>query len=931
MPRAVSVNPIKTKLGREIYALAAILASLPIIVIGLISMMQIEDSYRERALEGLEQSVRTYGQLIFERLSSAADIAGHRAQLPPATPVQTTHFDSFAVFSHTGQRLSGSLELEGFELLPASSDRPARLVIDDSTSPPALFVTRTLNGNMFVGKLSHDRLWGDESDYPYATNYCVLVGSTREPLFCSAPLPENVIATATQRDRITGTLEWEYDGELNLSAYWELFTASAIDGESLRLVASQPASVALQAASTFRNVYTPGLIFTVGLTLLASGFYSRRTLNPLSHLLAVTHRFRARDFSVKAEVTRQDEFKDLADALNSMAADLGRELQTREALSRIDQLILSSAGPDQLAFEVLTQVSGLVSCSTADLFLFDSDSLNSAQCFRIDSTRGIPHQADPVTVTHDCQELIASHSECWALTPPVEDKRLRPLAEGITTPFELFAIRTQDNLRGVLRLVGTADRSDETLARQHLDDLIDRIAVALEYADKNAELYHQAFFDDLTGLPNRQSCFIKLDAAIAKASNEGHTVALMFIDLDGFKAINDGFGHVVGDELLHDAASRIVECVGSSGFTARLGGDEFAVVLSFAPDTPILQSVADRILEKLREPFYLGTTEAHLGASIGTAQFPADGADHTELLRKADAAMYRAKAAGRGRRIDYSQTMGIALDRQLRLELDLKYALERDELRIDYQPQMDLRSGRVFSAEALVRWHHGKEGPVPPTEFIPMAEETGYIITLGNWILYNACRQLRDWQSAGVPIERVAVNVSARQLRDNHFAQRVEDCVREFDLKPGELEIELTESIIVNNHDHERRLKWLRQLGVMISIDDFGTGFSSLGYLRRLIFDTVKIDRSFVSELPDNRDAAAIVNAVVAMCSTLGKAVVAEGIETEPQLKFLTRSGVAIGQGYFIGKPMSADELVELSRDDGVTTRIRRLANPIAM
>lgn len=935
MKDPISVNPIRSKLGREIYALAAILASLPIVIIGTISVIQIESHHRAQAFEGLEQLVRTYGELVFERLSSAADLAAHRAQSPPTTSAARTHFEAFAVYAGTGERVAGTLDIDIDELATAAANTEtrARLLIDDSTSPPTLTVWRAISGNRFVGRLSSARLWGDQSQFPYATDFCVLTTTMRKPLYCSEPIPEDIAATVTAPTRAAGTLNWSRDHEDHLSAYWELFTESALDAPPFRIIASQPEAVALEAVVAFRNVYAPGLLVTIGFTLLASGLYARRTLSPLSRLLDITKRFGNRDFTVKAELGREDEFQDLANALNGMAAELGREFKARESLSRIDRLILAGESEEEIARAALIQVLAVTPVERTDLYLFDHDSLNTA--VRYGRARdGERVEKDSVIVSHACQTLLAARNDVWVLEPPLDDQRLQPFADGADGPFLLYPIRNQAQLRGALRCMGTKAFTADALAGQHILDLIDRIAVAIEHSDKNAKLHRQAFFDELTGLPNRQSCFLELDKAIRVARGSNRRLALMFIDLDGFKAVNDTLGHVIGDELLCQAASRITSCIeGSGGFTARLGGDEFAAVVPFERARPSFTDVSEQILEQLRAPFWLGNTEVNIGASIGTARYPEDGSDHNELLRKADAAMYRAKESGRGQRIDYSQTIGFAIARRLRLEIDLKHALERDELSIAYQPQLDLRTGRIASAEALVRWQHSSEGLISPTEFIPIAEETGYIITLGNWILYHACKQLRAWQADGLAIERIAVNVSARQLRNREFVQRVEDCVREFGLSPGELEIELTESIIINNREAERQLNALKDLGASISIDDFGTGFSSLGYLQKLVFDIVKVDRAFVQGLPDDRDGAAIVNAVVAMCHTLGKSVVAEGIETRAQLKHLADAGVDVGQGHYLGKPIPADEFLRVYAipDLDATMKIRRIANTRAL
>jgi diguanylate cyclase (GGDEF)-like protein len=450
----------------------------------------------------------------------------------------------------------------------------------------------------------------------------------------------------------------------------------------------------------------------------------------------------------------------------------------------------------------------------------------------------------------------------------------------------------------------------------HIRDLGGRLAVALEAVSRSDRLRRKAFYDDLTGLPNRDYCFARLDRAIKEGRKLRTGVAIMFVDLDGFKGINDTLGHIAGDELIRQAASRLSACVGDSGIVGRLGGDEFAIVLPCPVDSPDPQNLADQVLETIGQPFTIGSSEVQLGASIGIARFPDDGQERTELLRKADTAMYRAKESGRGRSVEYSDTMGIKVDQRLRLEADMRRALDNEEFVVYYQPQMDMRTGQIVSAEALVRWQHPERGLIPPNEFVPIAEDGGYIHVLGAWVMSTACKQLAQWQSEGLGLRRISVNVSAKQFRHHDFIGTVESSLLELLSNSQSLEIELTESVFVDDLNKARQaLERLKATGVYISIDDFGTGYSSLGYLKHLTFDAVKVDQSFVHELPDDKKSVAIVSAVLAMCHTLDKHVVAEGIETDSQFHYLRKAGVDIGQGYRIGKPMPADHFARYVGD----------------
>ena len=336
------------------------------------------------------------------------------------------------------------------------------------------------------------------------------------------------------------------------------------------------------------------------------------------------------------------------------------------------------------------------------------------------------------------------------------------------------------------------------------------------------------------------------------------------------------------------------------------------MVLPFPVNKATPAEMSKRLIHALAQPFTIGSAEIHVSASIGVARFPDDGDTRAELLRKADTAMYRAKETGRGRSVDYSNTMGVKVDERMRVESELRRALDNNEFVLHYQPQMDMRDGRIVSAEALLRWQHPTDGLLLPEKFIPIAEEAGYIPVLGRWVLANACEQLALWREQGLDLQRVSVNVSARQFRHHDFIDVVESSLLRLLADARSLEIELTESVFVDDLANARRtLEKLKATGVYIAIDDFGTGYSSLGYLKHLTFDAVKVDQSFIHELPDDRKSEAIIRAVLAMCHTLDKIVVAEGIETDSQFHYLRKAGVDIGQGFRIGRPMPANEFAQ--------------------
>ena len=429
-------------------------------------------------------------------------------------------------------------------------------------------------------------------------------------------------------------------------------------------------------------------------------------------------------------------------------------------------------------------------------------------------------------------------------------------------------------------------------------------------------------YDNLTGLPNRNFFLKRLQRTMEVAGRGGFPMGLLILDLDSFKQINDSLGHAAGDAVLRDVASRLVESlrlgdgVARSGSVesetvARLGGDEFTILLSRIADPRDAAKVAHRLLAALSEPVVLNGQELYPEASIGIAAFPQDGEDAETLIRNADTAMHHAKTQGRSRFAFYSESMNLEAMKKLRLGSRLHGALERGEFLLNYQPLIDARSGALAGAEALLRWNDPDDGPISPMEFIPAAEESGAIIAIGEWVLRTACQQAREWTDAGFRSIRMAVNVSSHQLRQPTWVKTVERVLAETGLSPAQLELELTESAIVQHDDVTiENLRALDEMGIGLALDDFGTGYSSLSYLNSFPIDRVKIDRSFVMEIETESDDAPIAAAIIAMAKSLNLKLVGEGVETEIQAKFLRDRGCDELQGYLLSRPLPAQDFV---------------------
>jgi diguanylate cyclase (GGDEF)-like protein/PAS domain S-box-containing protein len=504
----------------------------------------------------------------------------------------------------------------------------------------------------------------------------------------------------------------------------------------------------------------------------------------------------------------------------------------------------------------------------------------------------------------------------WATSAPVwlADVTLDPtLAQaevaaraGLRTALA-FPILVGGEFYGVMEFFGRSVRPRDDEAIELVQTVGSQIGqfIGRKLAENNLQFF--ASHDSLTGLFNRTMFAERLQQALAQAQRHERALALLFIDLDGFKVINDTLGHNAGDAFLIEIAARLRSILREGDVIARIGGDEFVVLIEEFADATHAAEVAKKILETVSKPFVVQNREFSVTASIGVAVYPEDGEETQQLLKSADIAMYRAKEGGKNGYRFSAQEMNVHLIERLSLESGLRRALERDELKLLYQPKVSIATGSVTGIEALVRWQHPAQGMISPSEFVPIAEDTGLINAIGGWVLHTACEQARAWQDQGVPYQRIAVNLSARQFSQDNLLQVVREALHRVGLDAGRLELEITEGMVIRNPERAvKALVQLRELGVRVTLDDFGTGYSSLGYLMRCPVDAIKLDRSFVLKLPADAESATIARAVIAMAHSMRLHVIAEGVETREQWEFLRDLGCDEMQGNYFSEPVIA-------------------------
>ncbi len=543
-----------------------------------------------------------------------------------------------------------------------------------------------------------------------------------------------------------------------------------------------------------------------------------------------------------------------------------------------------------------TKFRGLLECAPDAIVIVDADgrivlvNTQAEKMFGYDRDELLGEPVE-VLVPRRFRKAHIAHRANYYYAP-----RTRPMGTGL----ELAGQRKDGSEFPVDITLSTLETQDGVLVTSVIRDISER---------KRAEetIRHVAYHDALTDLPNRALLYDRFTQVLAQAGRTKQRLAVMSLDLDRFKVINDSLGHSLGDRLLQAVAERLTGLMREGDIVACVGGDEFILLLPGTTSPEDAAKIAERILKALRLPFHLDGHQLHTTTSIGISLYPYDAEDAATLLKNADAAMYRAKEQGRNSYQLHTPATAARASQQLALEDSLRHAVEHAELVVYYQPQADVDSGQVVGVEALVRWQHPDWGLVAPSQFIPLAEETGLILPLGEWVLRTACAQSKAWQEAGLPPLRLAVNLSARQFQQPDLVETIDRVLKETHLDPHCLELEITEGAAMQNvHLTTKVLHDLQGMGVRIAIDDFGTGYSSLSYLKEFPIDTLKIDQSFVRDVIADRSDAAIVSAIIAMAHSLDLKVIAEGVETRHQLAFLRQRGCDEFQGYLLARPMSA-------------------------
>ena len=932
-------------LGRRIFGFFLLAGILPVIVTALLSYLEVGRGLEREVGRQLREDSKSYANEVVERLLRSTKKADEIIRLagtgrPAAIRDNQYLLDDFQSISVSSSQ-HGLIQLSGderfiFDAGEANLQHLAtgkyQFLIVDGFDLKSFYLLRGVDiggpgQSIFAFQLYSDALWGLRENSPYLTNFCTFTPSG-ENLFCTDPAQglihdETIFQGGAD---ITALIEWTgSDNIAYVSAGWQLFTEGLFAFPALDVIAAQPQEYALRSGADFKRIFPPALALVIILVGALSLSLIGESLVPLQRLTLVARQIASGHLDSRVRVRTDDEFGSLADAFNNMAGRIDRQINTLKAMSKIDKMILSGAEFEEVSEGLIKHLIGLTGVDAAAVIARDSDAPSLAKMISWFNGDYVHERISlPQELGHDwCQPRQVTLAEVNGTFAPYKERFLGfGLRYVVVIPVILH-----DDLKGILLLGSDTSLEMRGSSLQVAVDLAGRLAVALASVERDEALYRQAHFDELTGLPNRQLLKDRLEQHLVQARRDDHSGAVLFIDLDRFKEINDVFGHSVGDIVLAQAAERILTEVRETDTVARLGGDEFVILMPNLIADNTIRSTASRILARLAEAFSVRGENHFLGASIGIVVFPDDGGSVETLLKNADSAMYRAKEAGRSRFEFFSQELNAESRRKIELERDLRTAFDGEALAVHYQPQFDLSNGIICGAEALLRWDHGSLGHVAPSEFMQLAEDSGLIVEMGRWVIEQTCADLRAVLDKGLHPGSMSINVSARQLRDPNFSADVLESLHRYEIHPGYLQLEITETTVAQNRDTAITiLDNLRTLGVQVAIDDFGTGYSSLSYLQDLPFDRIKIDKSFIDLIGAGGNSEKICRTIIKMAHELGKEAIAEGVETGEQADFLVENGCDSVQGYFYSRPLPQEEFMEfVEKQDFHTMRRKAL------
>lgn len=906
----------QSKVARRVTGLFLLSALVPLITTAYLSKAYISNTLIEQGYTHLQNEGKYYGRSLFDRLlfiemrlqNIVKNINSQRNEKIELNNHSQREFTSLTIekISRTNSLRNTSKE---------KNKKPHIYAQTTNTGKTSIYMSIQLkqhNKNTIshiIARINPDFLWGTD-DIPASYNICVIneIGGI---LYCSKPIPSSIAYNNKPRTFSNKKIEhWSSNSEKYISASKVIFLKSRFNSINWKTIVTLPEKDVLAPASTFNNLFPLIIILTLLVVFLLSMTQILRILTPLKKLITGTRQVTKGNFKKQVNVNSNDEFFELAQSFNTMTEQINRQFSTFKVLSYIDQLILSGKDSEHVYLIILKYIQDIIACDISSITILEANAQNIGKTYFSESI---------VTRENNPKRIVISDDDIKVLNSPTNynDMLLNAKGQHFLASFKefgaksvcIFPVIVDKQLSAIISLGFIKELTLIEEDIQQLRNIADRMAVSLSAAARDKKLYKQSNYDSLTNLPNRQLISLRVEQEIKHCQREGKSMALLFLDLDRFKHVNDTLGHAVGDILLTEVAKRLKGCIRESDSVARLGGDEFTIMLTGSVSMRDISDISDNIIKNIEKPFTINTHEIFIATSIGISVFPHDGTTVTELLKNADTAMYRVKENGRGKHLFFEEKMNIEEMERANIERDIRHALARNEFVLQYQPQVELKTGRIIGVEALIRWQHPVRGLVPSCDFIAVAEETGIIEKIGEWVLRTACKQLKIWNNNNIIIERMAINVSSRQFLQSNFENIISSILEETQVPANQLELEITETVLMDERiDSMNILENLSKKNILLSIDDFGTGFSSLSYLKRFPVNTLKIDRSFMQDVPKDEDTNTIVKSIITLAHTLNLIVIAEGIETSEQLSLLVDNNCDYGQGFYFSVPLDAED-----------------------
>lgn len=924
----ISGKFIKSKIGRQIALILFLAAFIPTALITGLTHQAIDRLTKDHSHEKLVDTSHSYALSTFSTLTfaraSLIDLSNMRDS-NSAHPIKLNMlkrlvFRSLKLVNSDGEVLdeAGNETYSLHELHGLLQDQPVdsathatRMLVLAPTDLGALPVVtlvlrlqeRERQDRLLIGEINPDHLWGDQSDYPSDVSVCVyrIDRGAKTRLFCSAPE-----GTASKGDSLPENM-----GE------WELFLNAAFHANAWTFVTKRQYPIATENLGRFigSNGYIGVALASLLLVALLSLIQIRRTMVPLEQLINGTRNIPKGDFST-VNVERKNEFGELANAFNYMSAHIKRQLNTLQALSAIDREIVSRKDVDHLIRQIIARIRQIMPTAIILVTRLNEKASSGTQCSMIASDNATV-ASTRVAISSKEVNVIKTYGQgqfgqCTKDSKFIHENLLAEFGENYCWILPIF---WQGEMCAFLS-IGSEERfQTDDPDWGEIRELANRIGIVISAQEREDKLLVEAQYDHLTGLPNRILLQDRLSQAMEYSHRSGDPFWIAFLDLDRFKFINDTLGHNAGDLFLTEISRRLEQTIRDTDTAARFGGDEFVLILEGQLDENLGLGVLHRLIEVVQTTFKIEGNEIFPTCSIGVAVYPADGLTPDILLKNADIAMYRAKELGRNNVQFFTHSMNERMTDRLRMEAHLRHALDLNEFLLFYQPKVDLKTKQIVGMEALIRWNSKELGFILPQQFIPLAEETGLIIPIGEWVLKTACAQAVAWQKAGFGKLQMSVNISARQFRTKNLVESIANVLMETGLDAGDLDLELTESLVMNEIESSVKLLHdIRLLGVGLAIDDFGTGYSSLSYLKVLPVSTLKIDKSFIDDIVLHTDEAPIVASVISLARNLKLKVVAEGVESYEQVTYLASHGCDEIQGYYFSRPVPAESIETMLR-----------------